>query len=126
MILKGVMGRCQAGRYGVHPHPDRWQLGLPRDWAVPAEERAEVRTRIAREMFAAEYGREPIEDRELSSFTARISRQATNSVAGYDLTFSPVKSVSALWALAPREVAEVIERAHRDAVADTLGWLERT
>jgi hypothetical protein len=30
-------------------------------------------------------------------------------VAGYDLTLSPVKSVSALWALAPREVAEQIQ-----------------
>jgi hypothetical protein len=81
---------------------------------------------MAREMFAAKYGRDPVEDRELSSFVARISRQATNSVAGYDLTFSPVKSVSALWALAPREIAEVIERTHHDAVADTLAWLERT
>jgi conjugative relaxase-like TrwC/TraI family protein len=46
-------------------------------------------------------------------------------VAGYDLTFSPVKSVSALWALAPREVAERIEAAHAAAVADTLAWLEK-
>jgi conjugative relaxase-like TrwC/TraI family protein len=46
-------------------------------------------------------------------------------VAGYDLTFSPVKSVSALWALAPREIAEQIEAAHHAAVADTLAWLER-
>ncbi len=45
-------------------------------------------------------------------------------MAGYDLTFTPVKSVSALWAIAPREVAEVIEQAHQDAVTDTLRWLE--
>ena len=58
--------------------------------------------RLAREMFAAEYGRDPSDARELSGFLARASRQATTAVAGYDLTFSPVKSVSALWALAPR------------------------
>ncbi|WP_138731654.1 MobF family relaxase [Modestobacter excelsi] len=48
------------------------------------------------------------------------------SVAGYDLTFSPVKSVSALWALADPTLAAQVEAAHAAAVADTIGWLERT
>ena len=48
------------------------------------------------------------------------------SVAGYDLTFSPVKSVSALWALADPQTAAQVETAHTAAVADTVGWLERT
>ncbi|MGN6243834.1 MAG: MobF family relaxase [Motilibacteraceae bacterium] len=48
------------------------------------------------------------------------------SVAGYDLTFSPVKSVSALWALADPALADRIQAAHAAAVADTIGWLERT
>ena len=48
------------------------------------------------------------------------------SVAGYDLTFSPVKSVSALWALADPGVAAQGEAAHTAAVTDTIGWLERT
>ena len=98
--------------------------GLPRDWPVKASERAEIRTRIAREMFVETYGREPIEARELSGHVARISRQATTAVAGYDLTFSPVKSVSTLWAIAPGQISEVIEQCHRDAVADTLSWIE--
>ena len=68
-------------------------------------------------MFGEAYGREPIDARELSGHLARISRQATTAVAGYDLSFSPVKSVSTLWAIAPREVSEVIEGCHRDAVA---------
>src|SRR6266571_5917522 len=59
-----------------------------------------------------------------SDLIARASRQATSAVAGYDLTFSPVKSVSALWAIVPREIAEQIEAAHHAAVEDTLGWLE--
>ncbi len=101
-------------------------MGLPRDWAVPAEERAAIRTEVARDLFAKEYGREAADPRELSGFLARASRQATTAVAGYDLTFSPVKSVSALWALAPRDVGEVIEKAHADAVKDTLSWLEDT
>ncbi|MCZ2849808.1 MobF family relaxase [Modestobacter sp. VKM Ac-2978] len=98
--------------------------GMPAVTPVPADERARIRTTLAGAMFAESYGRPPLDARELSGHLARISRQATTAVAGYDLTFSPVKSVSTLWAIAPREIAAVIERAHADAVADTLTWLE--
>lgn len=40
------------------------------------------------------------------------------------MTFSPVKSVSALWAIAPREVAARIEEAHNAAVADAIAFIE--
>lgn len=99
--------------------------GLARDWPVPAEEKARIRTETARELFAQEHGRAPSDARELSGFIARESRPASTAVAGYDLTFSPVKSVSVLWAVAPRRVAEQVEAAHHEAVADTLAWLER-
>jgi conjugative relaxase-like TrwC/TraI family protein len=92
---------------------------------VPDQLRARMRTQVAREMFAAAYGRPPADERELSGFVARASRQATTAVAGYDLTFSPVKSVSALWAVTPRAVSERIEAAHHAAIADTLTWLEQ-
>jgi len=36
-----------------------------------------------------------------------------------------VKSVSALWAIAPQDVAEQIAAAHRAAVKDALAWPER-
>ena len=99
--------------------------GLPWNAAIPVEARARIRTSVASRMFHENHGRPPQDDRELAGFVARSSRQATKAVAGYDLTFSPVKSVSALWALAPREVADQIRQAHDNAVADTLGWLER-
>ncbi|GAB4079067.1 MobF family relaxase [Modestobacter muralis] len=98
--------------------------GLAAVTPVPAEERARIRTALARTMFVESYDRPPLDARELSGHLARISRQATTAVAGYDLTFSPVKSVSTLWAIAHREIATVIEQAHADAVADTLAWLE--
>ena len=44
---------------------------------------------------------------------------------GYDLTFSPVKSVSTLWAVADPAVAAVIERAHQAAVKDALAFIEK-
>lgn len=112
--------RRSAGAFRDH----NTALGLPADTPVPAEERARIRTELASAMFVETYGRPPADARELSGHLARISRQATTAVAGYDLTFSPVKSVSTLWAIAPPEVAAVIEQAHADAVADTLTWLE--
>src|SRR5215204_2045136 len=79
--------------------------GLPGDWAVPAADRARIRTEVAKEFFVAERGRQPEDARELAAAIAKHSRQRTQAVAGYDLTFSPVKSVSALWAVAdsPRQ-----------------------
>ncbi|TYP87414.1 MobF family relaxase [Blastococcus xanthinilyticus] len=112
--------RRSAGAFRDH----NTALGLPADTPVPAEERASIRTELASAMFVETYGRPPVDARELSGHLARISRQATTAVAGYDLTFSPVKSVSTLWAIAPPEIAAVIERSHADAVADTLTWLE--
>ncbi|HET7385088.1 MAG TPA: MobF family relaxase [Nocardioidaceae bacterium] len=46
------------------------------------------------------------------------------SVAGFDLTFSPAKSVSTLWAVAPPEVAQRVRQAHNAAVLDALDFLE--
>ncbi len=100
-------------------------LEVPRDTPLAAAERARIRTDVGRAMFTEQYGRAPGNPRELSSFIARNSRQSTNAVAGYDLTFSPVKSVSALWAIAPQDVADQIVAAHHAAVTDTIGWLER-
>ncbi len=100
-------------------------LGVPRDTPLAAAERARIRTDVGRAMFTEQYGRAPANPRELSSFIARNSRQPTSAVAGYDLTFSPVKSVSALWAIAPQDVADQILAAHHAAVKDTIGWLEK-
>jgi conjugative relaxase-like TrwC/TraI family protein len=95
-------------------------------WNAPIDDatRAVIRTGVARGRFAQQYGRAPSDDRELSGFIARETRARTTAVAGYDLTFSPVKSVSALWAIAPIEVASVIEECHEAAIADALAWLE--
>ncbi len=100
-------------------------LGMPKDTPLAAAQRARIRTDVGRQMFAREYGRPARNPRELSSFIARHSRAATTAVAGFDLTFTPVKSVSALWVIAPREVATLIEAAHHAAVQDTLSWLEK-
>jgi conjugative relaxase-like TrwC/TraI family protein len=99
--------------------------GLPAGAALPAADRARLRTEVAREFFRAEHGREPMDARELAGQIAKDSRPRTQTVAGYDLTFSPVKSVSTLWAIAEPAVAAVIERAHQAAVQDALAFIEK-
>ena len=92
---------------------------------VSATDRARIRTEVAREFFRAEHGRDPIDAREIAATIARASRPRTQTVAGYDLTFSPVKSVSTLWAVADPHVAALIEEAHKAAVRDALTFIER-
>ena len=81
--VRGVQptGRCRPEQRGAcrspGPEPDRGRRAA---------------------LFVEEFGRAPLDDRERAGFLARLSRQSTTAAAGYDLTFSPVKSVSALWA----------------------------
>jgi TrwC relaxase len=110
-VAKRVAARQAAGQLG--------------DDSVPAVLRAQVRTEVAREFFRNEHGRDPIDAREIAATIAKESRPRAQTVAGYDLTFSPVKSVSTLWAVADPHVAAQIERAHQAAVQDALSFIER-
>jgi conjugative relaxase-like TrwC/TraI family protein len=49
----------------------------------------------------------------------------TTRHSGWDLTFSAPKSVSILWGLSDKETRSEIEKAHREAVEEILGILER-
>jgi conjugative relaxase-like TrwC/TraI family protein len=99
-------------------------LGLGANAPIEPEVRADIRTAVGRAMFTETYGREPANDRELTGFLARQTRCQTTAVAGYDLTFTPVKSFSALWALAPLSVSEKLLECHHRAVADALTFIE--
>ena len=100
--------------------------GLPVRTRNSIEDRARIRSEVALSMFREQYGREPLDQRELTGHIAKLSRQHTTAVAGFDLTFSPVKSVSTLWAIADPTTAAGIERAHNAAVAEALSFVERT
>ena len=98
--------------------------GLPVDWPISSTERERIRTEVAREWFAAEHGRPPADAREVAGTIAKHSRPAAQTVAGFDLTFSPVKSLAALWAVADPHVAAQIEWAQHAAVHEALRFLE--
>ena len=68
----------------------------------------------------------PLSPAEEAAVRAEEERRGERqAVAGFDSTFSPVKSVSVAWALATPQVATQIEAAHEAAVASTLAWIER-
>nr|WP_300144448.1 MobF family relaxase [Propionicimonas sp.] len=96
------------------------------DAPVSVDDRAAIRTEVAREVFTREFGRPPLDARELAGTIARHSRPAATAVAGFDLTFSPPKSVSTLWAVADPTVSARIEVAHQQAVQTALRFIETT
>lgn len=100
-------------------------LGHGANAPIEPEVRADIRTAVGRLMFTETHGREPANDRELTGFLARQTRCQTTAIAGYDLTFTPIKSFSALWALAPLPVAEKLLDCHHRAVADALALIEQ-
>ncbi|MGW4336613.1 MobF family relaxase [Rhodococcus koreensis] len=65
-----------------------------------------------------------ISDAQVTEFIADNYRKMRQPVAGYDLVFTPMKSVSLLWGLGDPRVKEIIEAAHRQAVDETLGYVE--
>ena len=72
------------------------------------------------QLLALMNGQAPNDRREI-----RASGGDGTRVAGIDMSFSPPKDVSALWAASGPEHRESIERAHKDAVASAMGHLER-
>jgi conjugative relaxase-like TrwC/TraI family protein len=63
-------------------------------------------------------GLHPVTGESLVSARAR-------SVRAFDVTLSAPKSVSLLWAFGSEPVVEVVAAAHREAVAEALGFLEQ-
>ena len=103
-----------------------WQEahGLGRAVPVPQQVRSQLRTELGREWFLAQYGSLPEGPRELHAFITKAISHPRVPVAGFDLTLSPPKSVSALWAVADPQVASRLRAVHDQAVTDALTYLE--
>ncbi|WP_342661713.1 ATP-dependent RecD-like DNA helicase (plasmid) [Rhodococcus ruber] len=63
-------------------------------------------------------------DDEIWTFVAEQYNKARQPVAGYDLVFTPMKSISLLWGLGDDDVKAAVEEAHRQAVDEALAWIE--
>jgi conjugative relaxase-like TrwC/TraI family protein len=55
----------------------------------------------------------------------RLKWRPNTKVAAWDVTFSPPKSISTLWAIAPPDIRERIRQAHLNAVQAGLEYLEQ-
>lgn len=53
------------------------------------------------------------------------AKQTRQGVHGFDMTFSPPKSVSTLWALSEPQVQGEVYAAHQQAVEEALHWAEK-
>ena len=90
-----------------------------------ADERRLIRAREGAQAFREAKGRQPADKEELGRFITAATRPTQQAVAGFDLVFSPAKSVSTLWGLGDNETRKAIEHAHEAAISDTVGYLER-
>lgn len=98
--------------------------GRPANTRLDPDVLAQIRSEVAAEFFAREFGRAPETPLELHRAVAVWSRPVAVTIAGVDLTVSPTKSFSTLWALAPLATSQQLEELHRQAVAKVVEYLE--
>ncbi len=104
---------------GVHPLTGD-KLGMPYPRLQPPRERIAARVaRLDASLTGAQ--REEAVERIREEEVAKKPRTA---VAGFDLTFSPPKSLSAVWGVADAGTQSLIAQAHHAAMRDTLALLE--
>ena len=78
------------------------------------------RTVTRDQLLALMNGHAPNDGREI-----RASGGNGTKVAGIDMSFSPPKDVSALWAASSPEHRALLEKAHKDAVSSAMGHVAR-
>lgn len=98
--------------------------GRPANTKLDPDTLAQIRGDVAAEFFAKEFGRPPKTPLELHRAVAIWSRPVAATIAGVDLTVSPTKSFSTLWALAPLATSQQLEELHHRAVARMVTYLE--
>ncbi|NMR32260.1 relaxase domain-containing protein [Arthrobacter sp. SF27] len=89
-----------------------------------AAERHRIRATAGAVMFREGHGRPPASKEELGKFITAALRPQQSAVAGYDLTFTPVKSISVLWALGDADTRRLVEDAQQAALNDSIEYLE--
>ncbi len=95
------------------------------DGAEPnTAEMKEIQFRVGAQMFRDERGIEP-SNAQLAQFIAENSKAHQTAVAGFDLVFTPPKSVSIAWGLGDEQLRRGIESAHERAIQDVIRHLEQ-
>ncbi|USX47875.1 MobF family relaxase [Dietzia kunjamensis] len=87
-------------------------------------ERSELAEQIGRPFYTEKFGYDHASGKDVIAWVNRERDQVKQAVAGFDFTFSPVKSVSVLWALADEQTSSKIAALHHESVAEALAWAE--
>ena len=94
------------------------------DGAEPTKaQMQEIRFRVGAEQYRAQRGIEPTHA-QLRQFIAENSKRHQTAIAGFDLVFTPSKSVSIAWGLGDKQLRKNIEAAHEHAIQDVVRHLE--
>ena len=94
------------------------------DGAEPTKRQMqEIRFRVGGELYRAQRGIEPTHA-QLRQFIAENSKKHQTAIAGFDLVFTPSKSVSIAWGLGDKQLRKDIEAAHEHAIQDVVRHLE--
>ena len=89
-----------------------------------ASEKHKIRGKEGAKLFRELHGRGPDDNEELAKFVTGQLRPQQSAVAGFDMTMTPVKSISVLWAVGGDDARKMVESAQYEAVKDTVKWLE--
>ncbi|MGQ4510701.1 MobF family relaxase [Dermabacteraceae bacterium P13147] len=92
---------------------------------LTVDELRRIRMKEAAKTYQERFGHGATDNKELAAFLAKELKQGANAVAAYDLTFSPPKSVSVLWAVSDKETSRAIEAAHEAAITETISYIEK-
>lgn len=90
--------------------------------AEPGAERDRLRRAAAGQTLAA--AGKPSAPADIARYLATARGDRRQPVAGYDLVFTPVKSVSVLWGLGDEQVQREVSAAHQAAWEGAIAWLE--
>ncbi|MBN9743581.1 hypothetical protein DMP23_21300 [Amycolatopsis sp. A1MSW2902] len=100
--------------------------GRPVGAPIDAETRHQIRRAVQEQIYREATGTKgPIDPTALETWLAEEQRKLRKAVSGFEFVFAPDKSVSVAWALAPPEERELIANLVRQAMRDTLVYVEQ-
>jgi hypothetical protein len=89
-------------------------------------ERDLIRWSVARALAQQEHSDKgapgELSDKDVATWLVKRGQQPRKAVAGYDMVFTPSKSISVLWGLGDASTREAITKAHTGAGRTRRGW----
>lgn len=118
-----VIEAAMANLFGVGKDPvSGAPLGRTYPSFTPARDRIAHQVRALPEVMTASDRAAAID----AITRIELAKPHPTAVAGFDMTFTPPKSVSTMWALADRATQEAVLNAHQAAVDQALAFFEDT